>query len=66
MRIFSFPAARSAVSSGMALFASDGGASLIEYALVLGIVSVAAITALGLLGHYSNTVLSTAAGSLGS
>jgi Flp pilus assembly pilin Flp len=47
-------------------FADVCGASLVEYALVLGIISIVAITALGLIGHNANSALSSAANSIAS
>jgi NADPH-dependent curcumin reductase CurA len=45
-------------------FADDSAASLLEYAIVLGMVSVAAYVALQLMGQNASSVLSTVAGSI--
>ncbi len=47
-------------------FADDSGASLIEYALVLALVSVGAFVALTIIGSNANATLTSAAGALGS
>jgi len=46
--------------------ANDAGASLLEYALVLGLVSVVAFGALTLFGNQTYQLLSTSAGSISS
>jgi Flp pilus assembly pilin Flp len=66
MRIASFQAAAAALSRGLRWFADDAGASLVEYCLIMAIVSVAAIAGLTLVGHNANTTLSSVAGSLSS
>jgi Flp pilus assembly pilin Flp len=47
-------------------FADDSAASILEYAIVMAMISVAAVTALSLMGTNASTVLTSAAGSLGS
>jgi pilus assembly protein Flp/PilA len=42
----------------------EEGASLVEYALLVGLVAVAAIGSMSLLGGHITTALSTAAGSI--
>ena len=48
----------------LALLSDDEGASLVEYALIVALVSVVAITALKLLGTNASTALNGAATSL--
>jgi pilus assembly protein Flp/PilA len=48
------------------VFTDEDGASLVEYALIVALVSVVAIAGLKILGTNANTTLSTAAGSLSS
>ncbi len=43
---------------------SERGASLVEYALLLGLIAVVCIVAVGLIGTKANTKFSTIAGSL--
>jgi Flp pilus assembly pilin Flp len=66
MRIASFSATRAAWFYGLRRFADDAGATLLEYALVMALVSVVAVAGLSLLGSHANTTLSSAAASLGS
>jgi pilus assembly protein Flp/PilA len=50
----------------LALLKDDEGASLVEYALIVALVSVVAIAGLKLLGSNANTALSAAANSISS
>ena len=64
MRIASLAVASSARTNKLRRFADDSGASLIEYAVVLGMITAAAIGALGMLGSYATQSLSSGAGSI--
>jgi Flp pilus assembly pilin Flp len=66
MRIAALAAAVTAWMNGRGRFANDAGASLLEYALVLGLVGVVAFAALMLLGTQTLQSLSTSAGSISS
>lgn len=66
MRIASLVAAAAARLYRLRRFADDSGATLMEYAIVLGIVSAVAVFGLSLLGNHANSVLSSAAASMGS
>jgi Flp pilus assembly pilin Flp len=48
------------------VFNDEDGASLVEYALIVALVSVVAIAGLKILGTNANITLSSAAGSLSS
>jgi pilus assembly protein Flp/PilA len=50
----------------LALLKDDEGASLVEYALIVALVSVVAIAALKLLGTNASSALNTAASSISS
>jgi Flp pilus assembly pilin Flp len=54
------------LKSILAVFADEEGASLVEYALIVALVSVVAIGALKLLGTNASTSLSSAANSMSS
>lgn len=49
----------------LSLLSDDGAQGLVEYALIVALVSVAAIVSLGFLGHKTSNVLSNAANSFG-
>ncbi len=50
----------------LAVLNDEDGASLVEYALIVALVSVAAIAALSTLGKNASTTLSSAAASMSS
>jgi Flp pilus assembly pilin Flp len=66
MRIASLNAAIAARLHGLRRFADESGASLMEYAIVLGIISAVSVFGLSLLGTNARAMLSSAAASLGS
>jgi pilus assembly protein Flp/PilA len=54
------------LKSILAVFADEEGASLVEYALIVALVSVVAIAALKTLGSNASNTLSSAAASMSS
>lgn len=52
------------LKSVFAAFDDDGGASLVEYALIVALVAVVAVSALKLLGKNASSALNTAAASI--
>lgn len=52
------------IASLKAMLIDRGGATLVEYALVLTLILIITIVSLQILGHYSSHVLSSAATSI--